>query len=36
MPVILRTRDEIYLWMTAPAGEALTMQRPLPDDAYMS
>jgi putative SOS response-associated peptidase YedK len=35
MPVILRTREEIDLWMTAPAPEALALQRPLPDDALM-
>jgi putative SOS response-associated peptidase YedK len=33
MPVILRTPDEIDLWMTAPAVEALTLQKPLPDFA---
>jgi hypothetical protein len=32
MPVILRTQADIDLWMTAPAQEALTLQRPLPDD----
>jgi putative SOS response-associated peptidase YedK len=35
MPVILRTREEIDTWMTAPHGEALKLQRPLPDDALM-
>jgi putative SOS response-associated peptidase YedK len=33
MPVILRTVDEWTRWLTAPVGEALAMQRPLPDDA---
>lgn len=31
MPVILRTRDEVEVWLTAPAVEALKLQRPLPD-----
>jgi hypothetical protein len=33
MPVILTTGDEIDLWMTAPAGDALKLQRPLADGA---
>lgn len=35
MPVILRTGAEIDLWMTAPAAEALQLQRPLPDDTLV-
>jgi putative SOS response-associated peptidase YedK len=31
MPVILSVPDEIETWMTAPAKEALTLQRPLPE-----
>lgn len=31
MPVILTTPDEVETWMTAPADEALKLQRPLPD-----
>src|SRR5258708_16470338 len=33
MPVILTRRDEIEAWLTAPVGEALKLQRPLPDGA---
>ncbi len=33
MPVILTKPDELEHWLTAPAGEALQLQRPLPDAA---
>jgi putative SOS response-associated peptidase YedK len=33
MPVILTTEGEMETWMTAPAEEALRLQRPLPDGA---
>jgi putative SOS response-associated peptidase YedK len=32
MPVILTTAEEIETWLTAPAKDALTLQRPLPND----
>jgi putative SOS response-associated peptidase YedK len=31
MPVILTTETEIEQWMTAPAEDALRLQRPLPN-----
>jgi putative SOS response-associated peptidase YedK len=31
MPVILRAAQEMDAWMTAPATDALKLQRPLPD-----
>jgi putative SOS response-associated peptidase YedK len=33
MPAILRAAEEIDLRMNASIGEALALQRPLPDDA---
>jgi putative SOS response-associated peptidase YedK len=35
MPVILRTREEIDIWMTEPWSEASKLQRPLPDTTLM-
>jgi putative SOS response-associated peptidase YedK len=32
MPVILRSEEAIAHWLTAPAQEALKLQRPFPDD----
>ncbi|MFM9973545.1 MAG: SOS response-associated peptidase [Beijerinckiaceae bacterium] len=32
MPVILTTQDEMNQWMTAPAADALSLQRPLADE----
>ena len=35
MPVILRTPEEVDLWMTAQAPEALALQRSLPDGSLV-
>ena len=35
MPVILTTEDECETWLSAPASDALKLQRPLPDDALI-
>ena len=31
MPAILTTAEEIEMWLTAPAEQALRLQRPLPN-----
>jgi putative SOS response-associated peptidase YedK len=36
MPVILRTAEECDAWLTAETADALNMQRPLPDDAFVT
>jgi putative SOS response-associated peptidase YedK len=35
MPVMLTTQEEVETWLTAPADEALELQRPLPADQMM-
>jgi putative SOS response-associated peptidase YedK len=35
MPVILTSADDIETWMSAPAEEALKLQRPLEDGELM-
>jgi putative SOS response-associated peptidase YedK len=35
MPVILTTPEEIEQWLTAPAEDALNLQRPLPDGSLV-
>ncbi len=32
MPVILTTDEEYEQWLTAPVDQALTLQRPLPNE----
>jgi len=33
-PVIVTTAEAIHLWLTAPAQQALSLQRPLRDGAH--
>ena len=35
MPVVLRTAQQIDVWLTAPVEQALALQRPLPDNALV-
>jgi putative SOS response-associated peptidase YedK len=35
MPVILRNKEEVHLWLTQPWAEAKFLQRPLPDGDLM-
>jgi putative SOS response-associated peptidase YedK len=35
MPVILRTQEEVDRWMTAPVGDAPTLQLKLPDNSLI-
>jgi putative SOS response-associated peptidase YedK len=35
MPVILRDKHEIETWLSAPSSEALSLQRPMPDDGLV-
>ena len=35
MPVILRTPEEVEIWLTAPWSEAKRLQLTAPDDALM-
>ena len=32
MPMVLTTREEIDVWMNAPAADVLKLQRPLADN----